>query len=155
MSNFMGFIGAVKTCFKKYITFSGRASRSEYWYFFLFNFLASFLLGGISRSLFSNLYLLMVFLPYLAVLARRLHDLNFHGWWMLLGFVSPVIAIFTAIAGLGGGDGPGPGLLLNILGSICLIFPLIFFVVFLAWRGTIGENRFGPDPLIKGSNPKV
>ena len=43
----MGFVEAIKTCFGKYATFEGRARRSEYWYFCLFNFLVGILLGWI------------------------------------------------------------------------------------------------------------
>jgi uncharacterized membrane protein YhaH (DUF805 family) len=85
----MDFVEATKTCLRKYATFGGRASRSEYWWFFLFG-----LLVGAAASLFSErlnaLVSLFLLLPSTAVGARRLHDIGRSGWWLLLWLV-PVI----------------------------------------------------------------
>jgi uncharacterized membrane protein YhaH (DUF805 family) len=85
----MDFQTSVKTCFSKYVDFSGRASRPEFWWFFLFCFIASVVLSIISQSL-SGLFSLATLLPSLAVGARRLHETNRSGWWQLLWFV-PII----------------------------------------------------------------
>jgi uncharacterized membrane protein YhaH (DUF805 family) len=79
------FVTAVKTCLTKYVDFSGRATRSEYWWFYLFQLLVSVaanLLGSVF-GLFALLPLLLL-LPGLAAGARRLHDINRSGWWQLL-----------------------------------------------------------------------
>lgn len=82
----MTFGESISICFKKYATFEGRASRSEYWWFFLFTFLASMAAGIISET-FSALFSLAVLLPSLAVGARRLHDTDRSGWFLLLWFI--------------------------------------------------------------------
>ena len=88
------FTEAIKVCFTKYATFKGRASRSEYWWFFLFIWLVAlvvivdygYLLDNhdLSDSIFVRLFSLATLLPSFAVGARRLHDIGRSGWWMLL-----------------------------------------------------------------------
>jgi len=86
---------AVATCFRKYADFSGRASRSEFWYFYLFWINAFFLITVFSLFLASMQFFviatliafLVTFLPEIAVTTRRLHDTNKAGWWQLLQFV--------------------------------------------------------------------
>jgi uncharacterized membrane protein YhaH (DUF805 family) len=121
----MDFMTAVKTCFSKYATFSGRASRSEFWWFVLFNLLVSIVLAIIDAAIFGvgeqgtgplgAIYSLAVFLPGLSVTVRRLHDTDRSGWWWWI-----------------------------------ILIPLVGFLVllwFLVTAGTPGTNRFGPDPL--------
>jgi len=79
----MDFVQAIKSCLGQYATFSGRASRSEYWWFFLFQVLvmvATGMLGDVINGLAS----LALSLPALAVGTRRLHDIGRTGWWQLL-----------------------------------------------------------------------
>jgi uncharacterized membrane protein YhaH (DUF805 family) len=85
----MTFGESISTCFSKYASFDGRASRSEFWWWTLFTFLASAASGLISEML-SGLFSLAVLLPSLAVGARRLHDTDRSGWFLLL-WVIPVI----------------------------------------------------------------
>lgn len=120
---------------KQYVDFSGRARRTEYWMFTLFNTIILIVLGFIDRALgfgsFSSstsngvafsagigllggLYSLAVLLPSLGVSVRRLHDTNRSGWWLLIG-------------------------LIPLVGAIVL---LVFFVL----EGTRGPNRHGVDP---------
>jgi uncharacterized membrane protein YhaH (DUF805 family) len=80
---------AVKTCFKKYVEFNGRAARPEFWWFVLFQIVVSVVLGIVSRQL-EGLASLAMLLPALAVGARRLHDIDKSGWWMLLWLI-PVL----------------------------------------------------------------
>jgi uncharacterized membrane protein YhaH (DUF805 family) len=87
--NQMTFAESIKTCFSKYGDFSGRASRSEYWWWFLFILLATVATGMISEKL-SALFSLAVMLPGLAVGARRLHDIDKSGWFQLL-YLIPVV----------------------------------------------------------------
>ena len=101
----MSFGESVKTCFQKYVTFKGRARRSEYWWFCLLNFIAGIVtvvldyqMGTINIELglgaLSGLYSLIVFLPGLAVSVRRLHDTGHSGWYYLLTFIPILGALF-------------------------------------------------------------
>ena len=119
----MSMMEAVQSVFGNYATFTGRARRSEYWYFVLFNFLVSFVLnllaGAISHGEGPIMFLpaiwgLAVAIPSLAVSIRRLHDTGKVGWWVLIG-------------------------LIPIVGEIVLI-------VFLATDSQPGTNQFGPNP---------
>ncbi len=85
----MNFGQAISACLSKYATFTGRARRSEYWWFFLFEFLVMAAASTINDKL-SGLVSLALLLPALAVGARRLHDIGKSGWWLLLSLV-PVI----------------------------------------------------------------
>ena len=91
----MTFGTAISTCFSKFATFKGRASRSEYWYFYLFYVLV--ILGttvvdvAIGIDVFANLAVLALFLPLLAVGARRLHDTNRSGWFILVPIYNLVL----------------------------------------------------------------
>jgi len=82
----MDFGQAIKTCLNKYATFAGRAGRSEFWWFVLFNFLVSMAASLIWYRL-GNLAGLALLLPSVAVGARRLHDIGKSGWLQLLWFV--------------------------------------------------------------------
>ncbi len=85
----MTFGESISTCFSRYAEFDGRASRSEYWWWVLFTFLASAAFGLVSQTL-EGLFSLGVLLPSLAVGARRLHDIDKSGWFLLLWLV-PII----------------------------------------------------------------
>jgi uncharacterized membrane protein YhaH (DUF805 family) len=81
------FFEAVKTCLRKYATFSGRAGRPEYWWFMLFVFGVSVvaqLVGGDQLNAIASLILL---LPMLSAAARRLHDTGKSGWFQLVGVI--------------------------------------------------------------------
>lgn len=82
----MTFSESIKIGFSKYADFNGRASRSEFWWWVLFIFLASLLLGVISEIV-SGLFSLATLIPSIAVIARRLHDIDKSGWWQLVGFI--------------------------------------------------------------------
>ena len=115
----MGFGQAVSTCFSKYIDFQGRAMRSEYWWFALFNFAITIVAKivdylAIGYPALQAVVALALILPGIAVGVRRLHDTDRSGWWLLLIFV-----------------------------------PLIGAIVLLVWfcsRGAEGANRFGAAP---------
>ncbi|HEY8353780.1 MAG TPA: DUF805 domain-containing protein [Methylophilaceae bacterium] len=91
----MNFADAIKVCFNKYADFSGRARRSEFWWFFLFYFVGNIVLGSIS-SVLGLLFVLATIVPGLAVGARRLHDTNRSGWWQLIGLI-PLIGFIVLI----------------------------------------------------------
>ncbi|MGO6681312.1 DUF805 domain-containing protein [Rhizobium leguminosarum] len=137
----MGFTEAVRTVLKqKYATFSGRASRSEYWWFVLFYVLALFALiipsfilafatsGGGAPSpvhytvVIWMLFTLAIFLPLTSLQVRRFHDRNISGWWYLALFILSFIPY-----------------------GILVTAPVTIVVSMLP--GTEGPNKFGVDPL--------
>ncbi len=119
-----------KVVFENYANFSGRARRSEYWYFILAQlliFIGFIIIGSTIGLLFDTpengffiaygffvLYLLVMIIPYLAVVVRRLHDSGKSGWYYLISFI-PFI----------GG---------------------IWMLVLLCTEGDFGTNDYGPDP---------
>ena len=83
-AHMMSFADSVKGCMQKSFTMQGRASRSEYWFFVLFNVLLG--IGSIIHPLVG--LLTMVTLPAsLCVMVRRLHDLDRSGWWWLIALI--------------------------------------------------------------------
>lgn len=133
----MGFGEAVRTCFNKYVTFSGRARRSEYWWWILFIVIAQAVFGVIDRMLFDaqvvqvgdmmveaqpgpigGLFSLVTFLPGLSVMVRRLHDTGHSGWWFWI-----------------------------------ILIPIVGWIILLYWMikaGDAGDNAYGSDPLAGG-----
>lgn len=93
-----GFTEALGACLRRYWQFSGRASRSEYWWFFLWTLLPPLVLGPFGQdgaSLTSGLQLLLV-VPALSVFCRRMHDTGRSGWWWLVVLVpvfGPIILL--------------------------------------------------------------
>jgi uncharacterized membrane protein YhaH (DUF805 family) len=120
----MDFWQAIVSGFKNYVGFSGRACRSEYWYWVLAMIILSIIAGVIDYTSFEEneygagpartIIGLATFLPSLALCFRRLHDIDRTGWWWLISFT--VIGLFV------------------LLYWACV-------------RGTTGPNRYGPDPL--------
>ena len=92
----MDFFTAIKTCFRKYADFTGRATRSEFWWFVLFLFLADIVLLAILHILWL-IFTVGVLLPRIAVAVRRLHDIDRSGWWILLALIPLVGAIVLII----------------------------------------------------------
>jgi len=121
----MGFGQAISAGFRKYINFSDRSSRSEYWYWILFTIIVGLVAALIDIQLntqaSSSVFNLVTAIPTIAVAVRRLHDIDRSGWWVLIG-------------------------LIPLLGLILL---LVWFVS----EGTHGPNRFGPDPLAENPVP--
>ena len=121
----MNFSQSISSCFSKYATFSGRASRSEFWWFYLFFILMSWaasivgavILGMGIEAGASELSLILQFaflVPWWAVASRRMHDINKSGWWMLI--------MFTGIG-------------------------VFFLIYWWAKQGDNAQNRFGDTPL--------
>ena len=89
---------SIKICLRKYVDFSGRATRAEFWWWVLATTIAGIVLGAVDSlidiltgdtgdspfSLFATIFSLAVLLPHLAVTARRLHDIGKTGWWQLV-----------------------------------------------------------------------
>lgn len=107
----MGFGTAISSVFSKYATFSGRARRSEYWYWVLFTFLVGIVAAVADRGLglqiakdsalqygwISVVVGLALLLPTLAVTFRRLHDTGRSGWWWLLSLLCGIGAIIVLV----------------------------------------------------------
>ena len=129
----MGFGEAVKTCFSKYATFSGRARRSEFWFYYLFVIIINAILGillsigaaaggssgglggfGTFVLIVMMIWSLAIILPTISVQVRRLHDTDRSGGWWWIGLI-PFVGI-------------------------------IILIVFWVGEGTRAPNRFGPDP---------
>lgn len=122
----MSFAEAVQSCFKKYVGFSGRARRSEYWWFFLFVVLVS-IAASVLDALFGTMFEtanfgvigaivgLALVLPTIAVSVRRLHDTSRSGWWYLLGLI-----------------------------------PVIGTIILIVWYclDSHGDNKYGPSPKV-------
>ncbi len=133
----MGFTESLRTCFSKYAKFDGRASRSEFWYFLLFcfvyMFVAGFLLGLTGASQASMdvaiLFLMIpIFIPSIAVAARRLHDINQSGWMQCI-----FIPGFFADMFLG-------------TGYVIYIMTLALYAFWFSQAGKKIKNRFGAAP---------
>jgi uncharacterized membrane protein YhaH (DUF805 family) len=91
----MTFQDAIQVCFTKYADFTGRATRSEYWWFVLFLFLGNLATGAISPVV-SFLFVIGTLLPTIAAATRRLHDTGRSGWWQLIPLV-PIIGFIVLI----------------------------------------------------------
>ena len=140
----MSFMDSVKTCFGKYATFAGRASRSEFWWFMLFFLVSIVVLSFVDTVVFgprdvmtmaiadsfekgmsfniswnpqpiTAAFMLVTLLPNISVMVRRLHDTGRSGGWWFIG-------------------------LIPMIGFIVLI-------IFITSKGMDGDNAYGPDPL--------
>ena len=100
----MSFGDAITNCLtNNYVGFSGRASRSEYWFWVLFTMIVSFVTGIMDGFIFgsefgtgtiSSIAAVIYFLPGLAVWVRRLHDVGKSGWWILSSIlILPVLLL--------------------------------------------------------------
>jgi len=120
----MSFNDAVTNCLiNNYVGFNGRASRSEFWFWILFTFVAYFITGIIDGFVFgwgledpmwiSDILGLIFFLPGLAVNVRRLHDVGKSGWWIL---------------------------------SSILILPILLLIYWIIIEGDANPNEYGEVP---------
>jgi len=112
-------------CLKKYVIFEGRARRTEYWMFLLFNIIFMVVaivldnlfkttIAGLPYGVIYFLYAFAVFIPSIAVIVRRLHDVDKSGTWVFIAFIP-------------------------FIGSIWLL-------VLECTEGTRGKNQYGADP---------
>ena len=134
----VGFAGAITTGFRKYAVFRGRARRTEYWYWLLFQVLLTILALALDGATFDRTWGpfhltvdLGLFLPTLAVTVRRLHDTDPSGWLVVIPLIGITIPPIRAIA-------IPPIAVIALIGWIALI-------VMTCRRGTEGPNRFGPE----------
>lgn len=146
-----GFLEAVGVCLRRYFTLSGRASRSEYWYFVLFIVLAGIVSGIFDLALFgpdpqgdsgpiASLVSLLLFIPSQTAAVRRLHDTGRSGWWVGIFWLTPlVLAGLMLMSMRSGGEGLGLILGLGIAGAVYGLMLLVLLVL----RGEPGPNRYG------------
>ena len=88
----MSFSQAITICFTKYANFSGRATRSEFWWFYLFALLLGWFASLVGATIdpvwgpnaLNTVVNLALFLPIISAGTRRLHDIGKSGWWQLL-----------------------------------------------------------------------
>lgn len=112
----MGPITAIRTCLSKYFTWRGRARRAEFWWFFLLYFggIFGYILYSVTMKVEVTeedvgpvvIYMTAMLLPFLAVMARRLHDKGLTAWLMLLCFIPFGQIALLILAALPGDAGP-------------------------------------------------
>ena len=142
----MNFPQSVSTCFKKYLDFKGRASRSEFWYFFLFYIITSFLVGWVIGSFVAllggsvnvllvvlSVVFIALFIPILSVTVRRFHDFGVSGW-MYCAFIPPFM-----ISGYIQDTQPS-------LAGIIKLGTLVVFCVYVSQKPNKRKNKFGSVP---------
>ena len=106
----MTFTESITACMGKFATFKGRASRSEYWWFYLFAVLLGWAASLVGQTIsssggadaLSGLVNLVLLIPILAAGTRRLHDTGRSGWWQLLYFTvigAILVIVWQATAG--------------------------------------------------------
>ena len=165
-------VTAVKNCLNKFFNFKGRARRSEYWWFVLFTIIVSSVFSSLSLflpmlSVVGMVIGLILLIPMLAALTRRLHDRGHSGWWVFLYGLSLVLAygavMYILYPYLGQLQGEGSyGELAKIIADAvqdnqgaatvylfsCLAALLFFIItlVFSVMDSKWGENKYGPSP---------
>lgn len=152
---------------RRYFEFSGRSSRSEFWYFVLFLVILLIVAALLDRAVFGSdsggiLYFivsLVHLVPGIAVSVRRLHDIDRTGLWVLLFWLAPFVVSLIGMVLMGGsifmmmsGEDTaavaglatmGAGFLLIAIIDIAI---LIVAIVFYVTPGTPGPNTYGPPP---------
>ena len=114
MNNMIAIVKSV--ILKNYVNFQGRATRAEFWWFFLFNAIIGFILSlfGDVGTIISGIWSLAILLPQLGLGARRLHDINKSGWLWLIALI-PIVGV-------------------------------ILLIIWWAKEGDTTENQYGPVP---------
>lgn len=141
---------SIKSVYSKFVTISGRAPRSEFWWFMLYYVGVGIVLDFIFPPL-ASIWDLVHFIPLITVTARRLHDTDRSGWWQVMPFVAVPLLIYGSIDFL---SGPlavaGVSDIFTttfIIGLVIFAATYIVLIVWCATAGTKGPNRFGEDPF--------
>lgn len=147
----MDFVSAVKKCLlTDCFKISGRAPRSEYWWFYLFAFIASIVLAlfnvipilGQIISLVAGIWILIA---QLTVLARRLHDTNRSALWILAPLGCSIAGLALLFVGIYFESSA-----FSVVSTILFLATFVAYIaifVFTLLPGTQGDNKYGPDPL--------
>lgn len=105
-------------CWQHFLDWQGRARRSEFWYFILFNFIISVIIGVfdliVGTNIFMYIYSIAVLIPGICVSIRRMHDIGKSGWWYLIN-------------------------LIPFIGNI-------WFIILACQDSQPGTNQWGPNP---------
>lgn len=158
----MNFPSAVQSGFRNFATFTGRASRSEFWWWTLFAFLVQGITSTIDDTV-NSIASLVLLLPGLAVNVRRLHDTNRRGWWLVWPLVTLVVgiasfALFAVTASLDLANSSewdledavqGTPVVFLVIGGIALLATLVLGLINLSFtlmKSDPEMNRFGPPP---------
>ena len=160
----MNFQDAVKSGYTNYATFSGRSTRSAFWWWWFGFNIASIAISIVILGLYEAmtggggdvtvifvlnwLWQLSSLLPATALSVRRLHDTNKSGWWLTLVLVPPVVwSLMNVWLESQGGR-------VNTHGSvewfILLLVPLLAWFILIVWfcgKGTTGANQYGPEAV--------
>ena len=158
---YVDFGEAISLFFRNYLNFSGRSTRSEYWYTVLFMFLVGLVLGlmGEKMQFISRLFTLATFIPSLAICFRRFHDAGKNVTPLIIMYAAYLIDIVLAfatfgsalVAGFGGsrsavGAAGGMILLLFVAGIVTLGIA-IYNIVILCQPSVPTENQYGRPPM--------
>ena len=171
----MTFTQAIATCFRRYVTFSGRSARPEFWWFLLFVVAVSAILSLVDAAIFgrnpqtgefpailSGAFSIATFLPLLAAGWRRMHDTGRPGWYLLLPallsfafLIFAFLGVFAFTAAETRMDDPnvlvGPAALIGGLGVAILATVQIALSILMIWwltRPSVdGPNEYGPKPV--------
>ena len=132
----MGFVDAVRLCFRRYAQFDGRSGRPEFWWWVLFSFLVNIVVGGVLNVLvgewMGTVASLALLLPSLAVGARRLHDTGRSGWWQAALYLPGVLAL------MGG--------FFLVIGLIGMLVMVVLLIIWLVKPGEPVPNAYGSPP---------
>jgi uncharacterized membrane protein YhaH (DUF805 family) len=174
----MGFADAIKACLGKYVTFSGRAMRSEFWWFVLFVFLVNLVAVALDAAIFPGsltvevgdgtaaasqrtgpiqaITSLALFLPQLSASWRRMHDTGRSGWFVLLPSLLGLCAVLVLVFGIGTASMFSGGTMDRLLtgATLLILVPtllvlLISPLVVLWWLTRPSQ----PGPNVYGPNP--
>lgn len=158
----MSFVDAIKSGFRNYVTFKGRASRSEFWWWTLFAVIVQSVTSVLDETI-NSIASLALLLPGLAVNVRRLHDTNRRGKWLIWPLVTLVVGIVSFILfavsasldfekasewDLENAVQGGPVAFI-IVGSVALLATLVLGILNLSFtlmKSDPEMNRFGPPP---------
>lgn len=140
--------------FAKFAEFSGRAPRAEYWWFYFATTIIQVAIGVLDELLrtsdkLSTLYSLVIFVPWLAVTVRRLHDTDRSWRWLLLPLATFVALLAAVIVGFNFETAQKIPVSIIVTGSLAA-GAFIVILVLMILPGTHGPNRYGLDPY--GSN---
>ena len=150
MNEGLSFSEAIRTCYQKIFIINTRACRSEFWYFVIFAFVAHLVLSfcavlPVLGELAGGVGSLLVFIPFVTVSIRRMHDLDKSGLWLLLPALLITLALFLIL--YGAFATAGILFFLGIVLTLASAVSVIILALLLAQPGTPGQNSFGPDPF--------
>ena len=141
---------AIKRAFTgNYCKFTGRASRSEYWWFALFSFIVSFLInvvatpGTVANNVATVIVGLVTLLPSLGLTWRRLHDTGRSGWAYVITAIAACV-----ICGIGCGAMFAGSIVIGTAIIFAALIPVVFLIVWLCQPSQPAANEYGPVPNV-------